>query len=153
MQATAASLALQPCYSQAYTEAKPARRSRWIRNRSEFGSGFHNRKWWSLSRVMTTASYIRERTLTDQWHFAILVLDESGPRKGSAIQCQTQTPLVWQETQQWSGDDRDFIFSSGPLMFHNQTEKAWQEERQIKWKENMWKSMCRGRERKVWTEL
>ncbi len=67
MQANASPLALQPCFSQIYTEAKPLRCSQWIKKQKRilvwgFVVQLYSRKWQPLSSVTRTLSFVREKT-------------------------------------------------------------------------------------------
>lgn len=62
----------------------------------------YSRKWQPLSSVTRTLSYIREKTLTDLWHFPIIFSYERGSGQGFTLQCQTHPPLTRQDTYQWS---------------------------------------------------
>lgn len=95
------------------------------------------------------------RKLTDLWHFTIIFSDERGSRQGFTLQWQTLSPLLWQDTHQWSCGDRGLLFCSGLMMSHHQGEKAQQQERHTKMekkkKKHMWhiKWERRGRKRQL----
>lgn len=64
----------------------------------------HSRKWQPLSSVTRTLSYIREKLLTDLWHFTIMVSDEKRlkaglhtlvPNTGSFIMTRYPPVILW----------------------------------------------------------
>lgn len=46
---------------------------------------FYCRKWQPLSSATRILSYIRERTLIDVWHFAVMFSDDRGLRQGFTL--------------------------------------------------------------------